>query len=232
MNAAMPWSLRPPVCREPEKLSTEYRGFHESASDLVALLSALHFDSLIKKVLEDCEGDLYVANEMNRIGETSETEQIRTASNSMKMSDVVDVSIPAEKATGKQVHALGQPLTGALFDILVELYQKRLVVRGLVSQQYADQSRAVETSGEPNSAAHRHLTASYRRNPDKFADALREARDMMGRRLARCWHQIGPDNMSYPKVARMLHLADRQISGDENQGIITDCLRWRGIAVG
>ncbi len=217
---------------EPEKLTTEYRGFHESASDMVALLSALHFDSLIRHVLEKSHGDLYAANEMNRIGETSETEQIRIASNTMTMDDVIDTSIPPQEATGKQVHALGQPMTGALFDILVELYQKRLVARGLMSETYAAMSRSVETTGEPDPAAHQALVASYRRHPEKFADALREARDMLGRRLARCWHQIDPQNLSYAKVARMLLLADHQISGNAHQEVITDCLRWRRIFVG
>lgn len=216
---------------QPDRLTTEYRGFHESASDMVALLSALHFESLVEHVLAKFDGDLYVANELNRIGETSETEQIRLASNVMTMDDVIDPSTPAKEATGKQVHALGQPLTGALFDLLVELYQKRLVARGLISAGFADQSRVVETGAPPDSEAQRHVRAAYRRHPQEFAGALREARDMLGRRLARCWHQLDPEDLTYAKVAATLLLADRQISGRKYQKVIADCLQWRGIAV-
>lgn len=214
---------------QPEGLTCSYRGFHESASDTVALLSALHFDSLVKHVLEECQGDLYVANEMNRIGETSETEQMRIASNTLKMSDVIDVSTPAEKATGKEVHHLAQPLTGAIFDILVELYQKRLVSRGLISKKYADLSRDVEQSGDVHGDARRQVAEAYQHHSDQFGDALREARDMLGRRLARCWHQLSPTDLTYPKVARMLLRSDRQISGGAYQDLIADCLTWREI---
>lgn len=215
---------------EPERLTSSYRGFHESASDTVALLAALHFDSLIKQVLQECEGNLYLANEVNRIGETSETEQIRVASNSLKMSDAIDVSTPPLEATGKQVHHLAQPLTGAIFDILIEFYQQRLVARGLMTEDFAQMTREMEEAEGPGSQAYKDLAATYRAHPAAFGDALREARDMMGRRLARCWHMINPADLDYPMVARHLITADRHISGDRNTEMIRANMERREIA--
>ena len=44
----------------------EYFGFHESAADLVALLSVLHFDSAVDELLERSSGNLYSYNKLNR----------------------------------------------------------------------------------------------------------------------------------------------------------------------
>ena len=52
---------------DPDKPHGEYFGFHESASDLVALLSSLHFDSVIDDFLETTRGNLYVLNIVNRM---------------------------------------------------------------------------------------------------------------------------------------------------------------------
>jgi hypothetical protein len=106
----------------PEAASAEYFGFHESAADLVALISVLHFDSVIDQLLESTSGNLYTLNELNRISELSETEQIRLASNPLKLSDF--------SAGWSDEHELAQPLTGAMFDILVDLFHEGLRVSG------------------------------------------------------------------------------------------------------
>jgi hypothetical protein len=67
--------------------TTEFLGFHESASDMVALISVLHFNSVVDHLLSTTRGNLYTLNELNRIGELSDTDQIRVASNDYTMSD-------------------------------------------------------------------------------------------------------------------------------------------------
>jgi hypothetical protein len=54
----------------PATMTAEYRGFQESASDLVALVAVLHFDSVVDRLLRTSNGDLYTLNELNRIGES------------------------------------------------------------------------------------------------------------------------------------------------------------------
>ena len=68
----------------------EYFGFHESAADIVALLTSLHFDSVIREVLDATGGNLLLDNEANRIAELSKTTQVRLASNSLRMDDFAD----------------------------------------------------------------------------------------------------------------------------------------------
>ncbi len=213
----------------PETLTTAYRGFHESASDCVAMLSALHFDSFVAHVLRATEGDLYAANELNRIGELSKTRQIRSASNALKMSDVVSLDTPPDKLTGKQAHTLGQPLTGAIFDIIVELYLERLVAFGLVAASQVDDLRRAAKDDTLAALDRQQLIDAYAREPEGFRAALCDARDMVGLRFAQALHRLQAASLTFARVADIFLDVDRQISGEANQSLVRDCFRWREI---
>ena len=113
--------------------TAEYFGFHESAGDLTALIAVLRFDLVADHVLRQTAGNLYNLSELSRIGEISQTTQIRIADNDLKMSDVADAATPAEILCQPARHSLAQPLTGAVFDLLVDIYQRTLFERGLIS---------------------------------------------------------------------------------------------------
>ena len=210
-------------------LTAAFRGFHESASDCVAMLAALHFESVLAEVLRDTEGSLYVANELNRIGELSRTRQIRSASNALTLADVVSPDMPADQATGKQVHAIGLPLTGAVFDVLVEFFLDRLVADGLVGRADAEGLRRAAAEGAEDTAPEARCKAAYRANPAGFRDALAEARDMTGLRLAEAWRRLDPDRLTFGSVAAAFAAADRAMSGARYGGMIRNCFAWRGI---
>ena len=110
-------------------MSAEYMGFHESAADLVALLVSAHLEPVVDRVLARTRGNLYVANELNRLGELSATTQLRIASNSARME---------EFALGwSNEHDLSEPLTGAVFDLMIDLYEGYLVERGAIPASLA-----------------------------------------------------------------------------------------------
>src|ERR671918_156516 len=114
---------------QPTDLSAvgEYYGFHESAADLVAIIAATHFDSVVDGLLANTRGNLYVLNRLNRIGEVSANSQIRLASNSVRL---------AAFANGwRGEHELSLPLTGAAFDILVDVFHEHLLERGAISAE-------------------------------------------------------------------------------------------------
>jgi hypothetical protein len=211
-------------------LTAGLRGFHESASDCVAMLAALHFESVLGRVLEDTEGSLYVANELNRIGELSQTRQIRSASNALTMAEVVRPELPADAVTGKQVHALGLPLTGAVFDILVEFYLDRLVADGLMPQADAEGLRRAAAEAAADTPAEARCKAAYRRSPEGFRRALAEARDMTGLRLAAAWRRLDANRLSFPEVAAAFLAADAAMTGRRHGRTIRHCFAWRGIA--
>jgi hypothetical protein len=211
-------------------LTAGFRGFHESAADCVAMLAALHFESVLARVLDDTEGSLYIANELNRIGELSRTRQIRSASNALTMADVIRPELAAAEATGRQVHDLGLPLTGAIFDILVEFYLDRLVAGGLIPREDAEGLRRAAAEGAEDTPAEARCKAAYRAHPRRFRDALAEARDMTGLRLATAWRSLRPDGPVFSGVAAAFLAADAAIGGRYAR-TICDCFAWRGIAI-
>ena len=210
----------------PETLTASYRGFHESASDCVAMLSALHFDRFVDHVLRVTDGNLYAENEMNRIGELSRTRQIRKASNAVKLSDVISLDTPARDVTGKQVHRLGQPHTGAVFDILVEFYLDRLVAGGFATQDMATRLRA-ERFEEADRTC---MADAYAREPEGFRAALCDARDMLGLRLAEAWRRLTPHHFTFQRDVEMLLAVDAEFTGRRHRRMILDCYEWRGIS--
>src|SRR5690606_7629230 len=115
---------------DPGAAGGEYFGFHEAAADMTAMLASLHFDAVVRDVLDETRGNLYAFNELNRFAELSTTSQIRLASNSVKLSDF--------SAGWTDEHALSQPLAGALFDILVDIFQENLVERGVIPRRIAE----------------------------------------------------------------------------------------------
>src|SRR5208337_2030737 len=69
--------------------SEPFLAFHESFSDLIALIGVMEIPSVTRRLLTQTEGNLYVLNLVNRIGAFSDTEQVRLASNLQRMTDVV-----------------------------------------------------------------------------------------------------------------------------------------------
>ncbi len=215
----------------PAELTAGFRGFNESAADCVAMVAALHFESVLARVLEETEGSLYLANELNRIGELSRTRQIRSAANALTMADVASPDLPADAVTGRQVHELGLPLTGAIFDILVEFFLDRLVAGGLIPREDADGLRRAAAEGAEDTPSEARAKAAYRAAPARFGAALAEARDMVGLRLAATWARLDPARFSFAAVAAGFLAADAAMSGGRNGQIIRACFAWRGIAV-
>ena len=71
---------------DPDALEGEFFGFHECGADVVALITVLHFNSVVDHLLRTARGNLYTFNELNRFAQLSPNEQIRVAGNSTKMS--------------------------------------------------------------------------------------------------------------------------------------------------
>lgn len=206
---------------------TQYAGFQESASDIIALLSLLHFDRFVTHLLNATHGNLYARNELNRLAELSQTEQIRTASHGTKMTDIAYAWTPARFLTQEQVHMLGQPFTGAVFDILVEVFHESLVERGAISRELDDLSR-VGISGEADlKRIQDEFDAAYEREPEKFRQALLFARSFMGERLVKSWKRLDVDRLTLWSAAVSFMTVDRALTGMKYQNIIRECFRWR-----
>ncbi|MCW6506781.1 hypothetical protein [Lichenifustis flavocetrariae] len=199
----------------------EYFGFHESAADLSALVAALHFDLHVDQLLETTHGNLYTFNELNRFAELSASDQIRLASNTLTMEDF------AKGWTDE--HALSQPLTGAFFDIFIDIFQEHLVDRGIIPRRIADLTRLVARRPDIVAAIQPAFDDAYRQAPEAFRGALLAARDYLGFALAETWKRLSPGFFSYAKVAETLLGVEAAISRGRYRHAMLESFDWRGV---
>lgn len=205
----------------PATETSQYFGFQESAADMTALIAVLHFDSVVDRLLSDTRGNLYVLNELNRIAELSEIEQIRVASNDRRMSHY---------ASGwEKEHHLSQPLTGALFDILVEVFHEILLEDGLIDEGLAAAAyESVLPEREPE-RLQGHFDRAFAGRREEFRRALLEARDYVGTLLGLVWERLSPHHLTYADVGHAALDADLSLSGGRYRDGIFECFHWREI---
>jgi hypothetical protein len=213
-------------------LTSEYLAYHESASDIVALISVLHFDTFIRHLLDKCHGNLVIENELSRIGELSSCEQIRLACHSLKLGDGPDPQTPWHQLSQKDRHRLGEPMTGAIFDMIVEVFQEILVQECLISRSVAERATRALDDASDLDAIQRAFDHAYHGQELEFLDALRRARDVVGERLARTWESISPHDLHFTTVAGKFLTIDRQLTGRKYQKLFRECLLWRKIGYG
>ncbi len=197
----------------------EFWGFHEASADLGAIVVVLHSPKVVDYLLEKSCGNLFSFNELARVGELSKNGHIRNAFNWKRMSSV-----------SRECHDLSQPLTGAIFDIFVEVFQKNLVQQGLISEELADRSFN-EPGINPNTMKEieEEFRKSYSGNHKEFKTALFEARDYLGGLLAELWQGTSPHYLYYPDIINKILTIDDRLTGGLHEGTIVECFSWREI---
>jgi len=199
----------------------EYFGFHESAADLAALISAAHFEPVIDDLFEGTRGNLYALNELNRIAELSQTTQIRLASNAVRLSEF--------GAGWTDEHDLSLPLTGAFFDILVDIFHGLLVERRLIGPALAALADRVPRIPAEQHRVQAGFDKAYSVEPAGFREAFAHARDVTGRYIAEAWRRLNRDFLTYAQVAAAIMAVDRELFGGRYRRIIGVNFRWREI---
>ena len=212
---------------EPGTRTDQYLGFHESAADLVALVGCLHFHAVVNHVLRRSAGNLYYLTELSRIGELSETTQLRIADNDLRMSDVEDFSVFRDLNCA--VHELSQPLTGAVFDIFVDVYQQNLVEAGLITVELDHASGRISGIPVDDPAIEDRFRSAYEGRHEAFKAVLLETRDYLGTGLARAWRRLSPHDLSYLDVLDAMLAADGDLTGGRFSQNIRESFAWREI---
>jgi hypothetical protein len=199
----------------------EYFGFHESAADMVSLVTLMHFQSPMSDLLRESRGNLYTFNHLNRFAEVSEMEQLRIASNNLTLFDFKD--------GWTYEHDLAQPLTGAMFDIWVDVFHEHLVEDGLISMELEELSDRVENDPDYSKIIQPLFDEAFAQDPDGFATALADSRDFMGLALAGTWTRLSSAHLDYADVARAMLETDREVTGGRFARIISLNMKRRGI---
>jgi hypothetical protein len=177
-----------------ENLTADFLAYHEAVADFVSLLALLNFDTALDRILRRTKGNLHIANELDRLAEPADERSVRSASHSLRLSDV-----------GAEVHDRSKPFTGALFDTLLEIYQLILVERGL--SDLDPRGLNVLRSDLSQSDIERELSVSrsdYERRHFAAKSALIEARDLVGETLAASWDDLSADDLTYRAAAEAL----------------------------
>jgi hypothetical protein len=192
---------------------TDFAPYHEASADLISLLSFLHFDSGLDRLLRHCNGNLLILNELNRIAELTGDRQIRIASNARRLSEV----------TG-DVHDRSRPFTGAIFDTIVEDFHARLVQGGLADERLLQV--AIQRVNDDALGRISDFTAlAFRARPFLFKRALTEARDAVAMALARAWPLLDANDLLFENAAPVV------VSAAEGQlaARLEENFRWREI---
>jgi hypothetical protein len=206
-----------------EAVESEYFGFHEAAADLTALVTVLHFDSVVSRLLEMTRGNLYSFNELNRFAELGENEQIRIAGSDIKLS--------AFASGWTDEHDLSKPLTGALFDIFVDIFHESLLERGLISRELEDLADQVQYVPQYEPLIQALFDRAYATDPGGFRQALLDARDDLGHALAQTWQRLRPYSLNYEDVAAVMLDVDLELTGGRYERLIRSSFLWREIGL-
>ncbi len=202
----------------PTTETAEYGGHGEAAGDLVAIVTALHSRLVVDHLLDRSAGNLFSVNELSRVGELAESRQIRRAFNYVRMSTVTN-----------EEHDLSKPLTGAIFDVFVEVFQKKLVQANLISQDLADRSYHSLNEAIDTDQIQVEFEEAYQGNSEPFREALFAARDYLGSLLAKTWDSLSPHYLTYADIGLQLIAHDAEMTGGEHEEVIRDSLAWREI---
>jgi hypothetical protein len=206
----------------------EYRAHEEAGADLTAMLTSLYFDSVVDRLLARTDGNLFTPNTLSRLGELriprSPTER---AVRSLFNSETLASARRAMEREGRAPHRYAGPFAGAVFDLLVELYERNLTRRSLIPAALGGRSR--NTPGVEPPALTREFTRYYARAESGFKDALLDARDTLGRLLARAWNATAPHGLTYGRVVAKLIAQDRSLHGGAHTALIRRVFRARGI---
>jgi hypothetical protein len=201
----------------------EYEGFHEAFSDCVSLIAAMHFPSVIGKVLDETSGNLYRSNRIARFSEFPGNRQIRNANNTRTMYEFVDGF--------KNEHDLSEPLTGATFDILADIFQEILLERELISAEAEELAETVEFGGAESTELQDAFDRAYADDSEGFAEALVDARDIIGSYLTETLWDLDPDFLDYGDVVEAMLAVDERETGGRFAEIIDRNFERRGIGI-
>jgi hypothetical protein len=201
----------------------EYLGFQEAMGDLIALISALHFDSVLDQTLISSQGNLYAENENNRLGELSESAEVRLASNSRRLSEFEN--------GWSDPHHLALPLVGALFDCMVDVYQDQLLCAELIDSELARLTEVTSYENLDEGNIQARYAEAYEGRHEEFKSALIAARDYIGHCMVALLTGTSPHFLRYASVGETLLAADRQLSGGRYQAQFFDNLAWREIGI-
>jgi len=126
-------------------------------------------------------------------------------------------------------HALSEPLTGAMLDIGIDIFQEILVERGLIPREVAEATRRVRNHPENAELVQPVFDAAFEGRYDDFRAALIDARNYMGFAIAETWKRLTADYFSYLTVAETMISVEAATTGGRFRRAMAESFDWREI---
>ena len=221
----------------PGRLTGAFLAFHEAFSDLVAAFSALHFRSVEARLLQETEGNLYALNLVSRLGELSDIEQVRVLDNEVRLADLEGVALQPDGRwadplrLGRRHYFVAAPVTGAVWDCFVELFQDGLVARRVIAPSLDARGWDRAAVAAALAPLQRGSAAALARRSGAFVEYLREARDLTSLALAHCLRRLDPDDLCFEAVAARFVEAMDGLGQAHNRAAFEENFLWRGIGL-
>ena len=117
-------------------------------------------------------------------------------------------------------HKLSQPLTGAFFDILVDIFHECLVDYGCMTPEMEDLSDKLLATPDYAPIMQRLFDEAYLNNAERFKLALVDARDILGTYLADTWQLLHRNDLNFVDVAHVFEHVDHRHTGGRFQRLI------------
>lgn len=203
--------------------TSAFHALHEMNADCLALITALHFDTVVDELLETTKGNIDTFNRLSRIGEFDRDRQIRLATNEFTLHDFID--------GWESEHDLAMPLIGVFFDIFIDLYHETLLAAGAVSQELEELADRAEQDERLLPAVQAGFDAAYAQAPEVFRQALLDARDMGAHMLVQMWRRVRPEDFTFGQVAGWLYDLDRDTQNGRFHRLLRRNLELRGIGL-
>ena len=211
-----------------DRRTFERKSHDEAGADLVSLVAVLHFDYVVARVLAQTRGKLYSVSLLSEIGQYRRGRSGRRPGRLYLHDRTMRARAIKAARRHDDKHTYAQPFLGAAFDILVEIYESRLVRRGLICADLA--RRSTHAAAVRNPAIRRAFASRYRLNPDGFAESLGEATTDFARLLTRTWRRTRRTGATFSKVAANMLAADRALHRGRYQRVIRRAFARRKIA--
>jgi hypothetical protein len=199
----------------------EQQAREEAFADLVAIVTLLHVQPAVARLLSRTRGNLFSPNLLSRIGEISRTTVARRANNDRAMDTLEWDADPRAFR-----YELAAPFSGAGYGALVDLYEAALVARRAIPHALADAS--FDANGKTLPDVQREFGRRYQGREAVFEEALLEARDIFAHVLAQAWRGMTPYD-SYPQSLTAILTTAHSLYGVRTARIIRDAFAWRGI---
>ena len=207
----------------PDRVTPDYEALHEASADWAAMIASLHLATVAEELLETTRGDLDTANRLNRFAELSSTSRSawRTTPRPCGTS-------PAAGTTSTSSPCRSSPRSSTPS-----------------SPSTRRSSSATARSRPPSTTSPRWPSASpawrgraragfaraYARHPERFHDALAEAREVAAAMLVGIWNRADPTRFRLGDIRPILEEVDlRRFDGDLRP-IVADAFRRRGIGL-